>query len=230
MPDMELLRGLGIVLTPGQTEQLQKYQQLLLEWNQRMDLTNVPEEDITLRHFADSLRPLALGLIRIPASLIDVGSGAGFPGLPLAIAQPGLSVTLLETQRKRCGFLEAVVEGLQLKNVQVVWGRAEDLAHSRLREQFDYAAARAVAPLPVLAEYLLPFVKLKGRVLCWKGPGILEEQPAGERASKLLGGELADLVDLGLPGRDSMIQIIRKLSKTPGQYPRKAGTPTKNPL
>lgn len=230
MVDINLLSSLDIRLNSRQTEQLTLYRQLLLEWNQRMDLTKVPEDEISLRHFADSLRPYALGLLKRKGSLIDVGTGAGLPGVPLAIAMPELQVTLLETQRKRCDFLHAVVEHVQLPHVQVIWGRAEDLGRGALREQFDYACARALASLPVLAEYLLPFVKLGGQALCWKGPGVLEEQASGERAARILGGKLGRLISLDLPGRDSLLQTLEKISPTPEQYPRKAGTPSRNPL
>lgn len=230
MIDFDLLRSLGLMLPARQQEQLVHYARLLLEWNQKMDLTNVPADELTLRHFADSLMPISLGLVLNGKSLVDVGSGAGFPGLPLAIVCPDSRVTLLESQRKRCTFLQAVIEELHLSRVQVVWGRAEDLGHGPLRENFDYAVARALAPLPVLAEYLLPFVRPGGQALCWKGPAVVDEQAQGQGAAKKLGGSLGPLVTLGLPGRESFIQVLDKQKKTLALYPRKAGTPAKSPL
>ena len=159
--DLRALLAQGnIVLTDEAQERLLAYHRLLLEWNARMDLTNVPEEEMALRHYADSLLPLARKeWFPDGARLIDVGTGAGFPGMPLAIARPDLKVTLLDSQRKRCDFLSAVCDELKLPNVTVLHARAEDGARGALREQMDVAVARAVAPLNVLAEYLLPYVR-----------------------------------------------------------------------
>ena len=156
-----------IVLDAASEEQLAAYHAMLLEWNRHMDLTNVPEEEMALRHYADSLLPL-MQKKWFPdgARLIDVGSGAGFPGMPLAIARPDMNVTLLDAQRKRCDFLQAVADKLELKNVTVIHGRAEEAARSRLRETMDIAVARAVAPMNVLCEYLLPFVRIAALQLC----------------------------------------------------------------
>lgn len=185
---------------------------------------------MTLRHYADSL--LVLNAVQLPKNihLIDVGTGAGFPGLPLAIAREDIKVTLLESKQKRCAFLQEVIDALGLKNARVICARAEDEAFSANREMYDIATARAVASLSTLAEYLLPYVRLGGRALCWKGPAVMEEQAAGQKAAKLLGGKLGDLIDLGLPGRSSYIQVIKKFSETSKKYPRKAGTPTSKPL
>ena len=230
MLDWETLGALGIRLPDQQAGQLDTFHQMLLEKNQRMDLTNVPPEDMAIRHYADSLLILHTGLLEPGAKLIDVGSGAGFPGLPLAIARPDLGVTLLESKQKRCAFLMEVLTRLQLGNVQVLCGRAEDLAVSPRRESFDHALARAVAPLNELAEYLLPYVRVGGSALCWKGPAVLQEQAAGQAAARLLGGEIGELVNLGIPGRSHFIQVIKKTRATPTKYPRKAGTPAKDPL
>ena len=162
--------------------------------------------------------------------MIDVGTGAGFPGMPLAIARPDLKVTLLDSQRKRCDFLSAVCDELKLPNVTVLHARAEDGARGALREQMDVAVARAVAPLNVLAEYLLPYVRVGGRMLCWKGPAVREEMAAGERACKMLGGQAEGLYRLPIEGREHYVHSAIKISATARRYPRKSGTPSKDPL
>ncbi len=230
MLDVELLTTLGINLDTEAQARLRAYHGLLLDHNQRMDLTNVPEAEMTIRHYADSLLPICKGLIAPHARIIDVGTGAGFPGLPLAIARPDCEVTLLESKQKRCDFLQTVINTLALKNTALACGRAEDLAKAALRERFDLAVARAVAPLNQLLEYLLPYVKPGGQALCWKGPAVFEEQADGQRAAKILGGELGDLIDLEIPGRSHYIQVVKKTRLTPKKYPRKAGTPGKDPL
>ena len=226
-----ILQNAGIALDEKACGQMEAYHALLLDWNARMDLTNVPEEEMAIRHYGDSLLPLAHAeWFPQGASLIDVGSGAGFPGLPLAIARPDLHVTLLDAQRKRCDFLNAVVEKLVLSNVTVLHARAEDAARTDLRESFDIAAARAVAPLNVLCEYLLPFVGLNGRALCWKGPAVMEELQSGEKAAHILGAKAEPLARLPIAGREHYVQPFLKLKKTLRQYPRKSGTPAKDPL
>lgn len=230
MLDLQILSELGIPLSEQAEAGLQRYHSLLMAHNAWMDLTNVPEEEMPLRHYADSLLASKAGLLPQGASIIDVGSGAGFPGLPLAIARPDLQVSLLESKQKRCVFLQTVVDALQLGNVSVLCGRAEDLARTAHREAYDLAVARAVAPLNLLAEYLLPFVRPGGSALCWKGPAVYEEQAAGQQAAQLLGGSLGELVDLQIAGRSHYIQVIKKRRATPRKYPRKAGTPAKEPL
>ncbi len=224
------LEAFALPLNAAAWEKLENFHAFLLEKNRLMDLTSVPEPDMPVRHYADCLLPLSLGLFPQGSRVIDVGSGAGFPGLPLAIAREDLQVTLLESMQKRCDFLNEAVKLLGLSNVQVIVGRAEDAGRGGLRERFDLALARAVAVLPVLAEYLLPFVKMGGKALCWKGPAILEEIPAGRKAVRLLGGEMGRLADLQIPGRSHYIQVIDKLSPTPPQYPRKAGVPGRKPI
>jgi len=226
-----ILSPAGIVPDAAACERLAAYHALLLDWNSRMDLTNVPEEEMALRHYADSLLPLAREeWFPAGAGLIDVGTGAGFPGLPLAILRPDLRVTLLDAQRKRCDFLQAAAEKLALDNVRVLHSRAEDAARTELREHFDLAVARAVAPLNVLCEYLLPFVREGGRALCWKGPAVREEQADARRAALLLGAREEPLARLPIPEREHYVQPYRKIQKTVRQYPRKSGTPSRNPL
>ena len=235
MADMrKMLLAAGIPLTEESLEKLNTYHEMLLDWNTRMDLTSVSEEHMAVRHFMDSLLPLTQeGLFPEGIRLIDVGTGAGFPGLPLAIARPDLKVTLLEAQGKRCQFLNAVCQALSLSNVEIINDRAEVLGQKEgYREGFDRAVARAVAPLNILCEYLLPFVKEGGAVLCWKGPAVIEEMKDGEAAAQILGGKLGALLEMPLPGMDTrhVVAQIHKIEKTLPQYPRKNGIPAKRPL
>ena len=215
-------------------EKLEIYLRLLLEWNTKMDLTAVEEEeDLLDKHFADSLTVLRTDLVKPGASLVDVGTGAGFPGMVLAMARPDLHVVLMDAQRKRLKFLEAVAAEAGTGNAEILHARAEDAARDRKhREQYDIAAARAVAPLNVLAEYLLPFVKIGGCALCWKGPALKQELEAGRRAAHLLGGRLEMPVSCAVAGRDweHTILPVRKTERTAAAYPRKAGTPKAKPL
>ena len=215
-------------------EKLEIYLRLLLEWNTKMDLTAVEEEeDLLDKHFADSLTVLRTDLVKPGASLVDVGTGAGFPGMVLAMARPDLHVVLMDAQRKRLKFLETVAAEAGVNNAEILHARAEDAARDRKhREQYDIAAARAVAPLNVLAEYLLPFVKVGGCALCWKGPALKQELEAGRRAAHLLGGRLEMPVSCAVAGRDweHTILPVRKTERTAAAYPRKAGTPKAKPL
>ena len=224
------LEGFSLPLDEAAWDRLERFHAFLLAQNQLMDLTQVPQEEMPLRHYADSLLALNQGLFPAGCRVIDVGSGAGFPGLPLAIARGDMQVVLLESMRKRSDFLREAIMKLGLKNTQVVTGRAEEEGRGALRESFDLALARAVAQLPVLAEYLLPFVKPGGRALCWKGPAVREEILAGNKACALLGGRLGDLIDLKIPGRSHYIQVMDKVIRTPKGYPRKTGVPAKKPL
>ena len=205
---------------------------MLIDWNGRMDLTSVPPEDMPEKHFLDSLLPLTRAeLFTADCSLIDVGTGAGFPGLALAAARPDCRVTLLEAMQKRCQFLQAVCDDLGLSNVRVIQNRAEIAGQDgTLREQYDRAVARAVAPLNVLCEYLLPFVKPGGMALCWKGPAAEEELPNGSFAAQQLGGEMGEIIELFCHDTRHVIVPVKKITQTLPQYPRKNGIPAKRPL
>ena len=217
-------------------ERIARYHALLADWNTRMNLTGDTDFDMSIdRHYTDSLAPLRYEeLFPQNASLIDVGSGAGFPGLPLAIARPDLQVTLLDSLMKRIHFLSAVVEELGLANVRLVHARAEDGGRDpRLRETFEIAVARAVAPLPVLCELLLPFVAVGGRMVCYKGPSAAEELEAGEKAAKIVGAGKIQTLPVVLPSQPDWQHCVitcEKKVKTVRQYPRKAGTPSRDPL
>lgn len=215
-------------------EKLYVYLQLLNEWNNRMDLTAVNDDEETLdKHFIDSLTVIKTNLIRGNTRMIDVGTGAGFPGMVLAMACPDLQVTLMDSQQKRLTFLEAVGKTTDTGNIILVHARAEDGAREKgMREQFDIAAARALAPMNVLCEYLLPYVAVGGYALCWKGPALRTEMESGRRAAHLLGGKVEMPVSCSVFGRDweHMIMPVRKVQNTPVQFPRKAGIPKSKPL
>ena len=213
-------------------EKFDKYLELLQEWNNKINLTAITDKDgIELKHFYDSLT--ISEYIKSNSSLIDVGTGAGFPGIPLKIKDESIKLTLLDSLNKRLLFLEEVEKELKLENVENVHGRAEDIGQDKkYREKFDYATSRAVARLSVLVEYLLPFVKLGGYCICMKGPNIEEELKDAEKAIKILGGEIEKIDNFKLENDENErnIIIIKKIKNTPKQYPRKAGIPTKEPI
>ena len=205
--------------------------QLLLEWNEKINLTTIVEpEQIIVKHFLDSLT--IKKYIEDEKNIIDVGTGAGFPGMPLAIEKNN-NVTLLDSLNKRINFLNDVKEKIGLENVVTVHSRAEDAAKDKkYRECFDYAVSRAVAPMNVLLEYLLPFVKVGGKVICMKGPNVKEEMDNSEKVAKILGGKIEKVEELEIPEIDMKrtVVIVKKIEKTSSKYPRKAGTPSKEPL
>ena len=229
----------GLKLERAQLSSFHRYAELLRDWNTRINLTAIiDDEGIAIRHFLDSLTLLptveqeSKRTGRQNLSLIDVGTGAGFPGLPLKIARPDIQLTLLDSLQKRLSFLDAVIADLSLSGVVTVKDRAEDAAHkSGLRERFDMATARAVAALPVLAEYVLPFVKIGGLMIAMKGQKQEEINEAGQ-AIRLLGGQLEAVQEFTLPGGDMnrTLVLIRKTRPTPARYPRKAGLPERRPL
>ena len=226
----QLLEKNGLFIDDAAIERLEKYLELLIEWNRQMDLTSVPDEEMAERHFVDSLLPLTIeNLFPESCTLIDVGTGAGFPGLVLAAVRPDMQVTLLEAQQKRCTFLKTVCDALQLKNVTIIHDRAETLGKNDAhREMYIRAVARAVAPMNVLCEYLLPFVQPGGMAVCWKGPQVEQEKPDGNAAARKLGG--SDIVVLPVQQGGHVVACVKKTDKTRPQYPRKNGIPTKRPL
>ena len=227
------LERLGVAADGVTLDRLARYHALVTEWNARIDLTAVldPEEMVD-RHYLDSAAPLALDLIPQGARVIDVGTGAGLPGIPLCILRPDLRVTLLDAQRKRVTFLQAAIKALDLP-AQAVHMRAEDAARDEAhREAYDVAVSRAVAATPTLLELTLPFVRVGGRAIAWKGPGLQAELEQARRAAHLLGGALEGVLDAPVPGRDwqHVLLVCAKRQKTARQYPRRAGLPGKNPL
>ena len=228
----ESLKELNIELSEKQLNQFYNYMNILIEWNKVMNLTNITEtEEIIQKHFVDSLT--ILKSIKENDSIIDVGTGAGFPGIPIKIAFPETKITLLDSLNKRIKFLEEVINKLELKNIETIHGRAEEVAHNKkYREKYDIAIARAVAPLNVLSEYLLPFVKIGGYAICMKGVKGKEEAEEGKNAIKILGGKITNSREFNLPNTEMARTIIQieKIKNTEKKYPRKAGTPTKMPL
>lgn len=230
----EDLCQLGITLTDRQVEQFLQYYEMLAEWNQMMNLTAITEyRDVMKKHFVDSLSLVKACDLQNGLSLMDVGTGAGFPGLALKIAFPGLKVTLLDSLNKRILFLNAVIDKLELSDVEAVHGRAEDQAKpGRLREVYDICVSRAVANLSVLSEYCLPFVRVGGVFVSYKSEKIFQELTDAKDAIKILGGKVKDQIEFMLPDSDfyRSLVVIEKHHSTPVKYPRKAGLPAREPL
>lgn len=228
------LEALGITLTENQIEQFLTYYEMLVEWNGFMNLTAITEYDeVMKKHFIDSISLIKAYDITKNVSVIDVGTGAGFPGLALKIAYPNLKVTLLDSLNKRIQFLNEVIEKLCLTGVETIHGRAEDFAKpGKLREKFDLCVSRAVANLSTLSEYCLPFVKVGGQFISYKSEKITEEMTAAENAIRILGGKVVNQVEFQLPDSDIYrnLFVIEKMKETPKKYPRKAGLPSKEPL
>jgi len=224
---------LNLELTLQQLAAFQTYADELVRRNQEFNLTGITNEaGIQTKHFLDSLSILAV-LPAGPARVIDVGTGAGFPGLPLKIVRPELALTLVEATGKKADFCAAMVVKLGLKDVTVLKARAEDVGqHPAQREQYDWAVARAVAELPVLAEYLLPLARLGGHALAQKGPAAPAEAQAAAKALARLGGELEQIVPVELLGLEDQryLVILKKIAPTPAAYPRRAGMQSKRPL
>ena len=223
---------IGYTLQEEQLEQFFTYKELLIEWNQKMNLTAIEqEEDIITKHFIDSLSTASY--IPDTAKVIDIGTGAGFPGIPLKILKKDLSITLLDSLNKRITFLEEVIRNLSLENIQAVHARAEELAHKEeYREQYDIAVSRAVAPMHTLLEYMLPYVKIGGKCICMKGPNLQEESKDLQNCLETLGGKIEKIEEIVLPETEIKrnIMLIKKENKTPKKYPRNPGMPSKKPL
>lgn len=228
------LDALGVSLTGKQIEQFLRYYEILIEKNKVMNLTAITEyEDVLKKHFVDSVSIVKAMDFSGVLSVIDVGTGAGFPGLALKLAFPELKMTLLDSLNKRIHFLNEVIEELGVDGVETVHGRAEDYAKpGKLREQYDLCVSRAVANLSTLCEYCLPFVKIDGLFVSYKSEKISEELAAAKGAVSVLGGYIEKQVEFMLPDSDSYrnLVLIRKKKETPVKYPRKAGIPGKEPL
>lgn len=233
--------AMGISLEKRQVCQFYDYYKLLIEWNEKINLTSITEfEDVFIKHFIDSISFVkAFDSFENcknecnGKSLCDVGTGAGFPGIPVKILLPELKVTLFDSLDKRINFLREVIDKLELKDIEAIHGRVEDLSRDeKYRESFDMATARAVANLPVLLEYTLPFVKVGGKLISFKSEKASDEINMSSNALNVLGGEINRSIDFYLPETDlhRVIIIADKKNETPTKYPRKAGTPSKKPL
>ena len=230
----EALTLFGIRLNQKQIAALQIYTHELLDWNRKFNLTAIRDEaGIHTKHFLDSFSCVLAWKNTPPTSLIDIGTGAGFPGLPLKILYPRLQLTLVESVGKKANFCRHVVETLTLSDVEVLHIRAEDVGQlAAHREKYDWAVARAVAKLPVLAEYLLPLVQVGGSMLAQKGESGPAEAHAAEKVIKLMGGHIRQLLPVTLPGvvEERYLVLVDKVASTPPGYPRKPGIPSKTPL
>ena len=223
---------LQINITDAQIFKFYTYMNQLLEWNEKINLTAITTpKDVIIKHFIDSMT--INKYIKPNTKLIDIGTGAGFPGVLIKIIRDDSNITLMDSLNKRINFLNEVIEKNELKNINTIHARAEELARNKqYREQYDIATSRAVAPLNVLLEYMLPFVKIGGYCICMKGSNIDSEITNSQKALKLLNGEIETIDTFNLPGTDygRNIILIRKTGNTPTKYPRKAGTPAKEPI
>lgn len=225
-------KEISIEFSNIQIERFYKYMNLLIEWNKKINLTAITEpKEIIIKHFIDSLT--VLKDIKGKNTLVDVGTGAGFPGIPLKIMDEEIKITLLDSLNKRINFLNEVINQLDLKNIETIHSRVEDAGkNKKYRERFDIATARAVANLATLSEYMLPLVKVGGKSICMKGSEVSEELQNSKKAISILGGEIENIDNFQLPKSDMMrnIVIIKKVKNTPNKYPRKPGTPSKEPI
>ena len=225
-------KEINIVFTEEQLQKFYQYMNLLIEWNEKINLTAIVEpKEIILKHFIDSLT--IIKYIEPNKSVIDIGTGAGFPGIPVKIMREDLDITLLDSLNKRIHFLNEVIQKLELKNITAIHARIEEFAKNKqYRETFDVATSRAVANLTTLSEYMLPMVDLKGMAICMKGSEINEEISKSKNSIKLLGGKIDKIEEFTLPKSDNRrnLILIQKERQTPGKYPRKPGIPSKEPL
>ena len=229
-----LLAEQNINLTNQQKTQFERYFELLVEWNQKINLTAITEkEEVYLKHFYDSIAPILQGLIENQEiKLLDIGAGAGFPSLPMKILYPQLDVTIIDSLNKRINFLQLLAEELDLEGVHFYHGRAEDFAQDKkFRAQFDIVTARAVARMQVLSELTIPYLKVGGKLLALKASNAPEELTESKNALNLLFSKVEDNISYTLPNGDPRyITVVEKKKETPNKYPRKAGMPNKRPL
>lgn len=227
-------KQLNIELDKNSLDSFQLYKKMLKEWNEIINITAITDDvEIDIKHFLDSLTPFITNLFDGSKSIIDVGTGGGFPGIPLKIINKNLEVCLLDSLNKRIRFLNNVIDTLKLEQIQAIHGRAEELSRkNEFREQFDICISRAVASLNTLSEYCLPFVKNGGFFIAMKGPDVEEELKLSERAIEILGGKISKIQRIRIPlsDIDHSLVVIEKIKQTSTKYPRGGGKPKKNPL
>ena len=225
-------KKIDIVFNEKQIEQFYKYMKLLIEWNEKINLTAITDEnEIILKHFIDSLT--IAKYIPNNVSFADVGTGAGFPGIPIKIYREDVNVILVDSLNKRINFLNEVISELSLENIESIHSRVEEFGkNKKYREKFDIVTARAVANLSVLSEYLIPLVDIDGKCICMKGSEVQEELNESKNAINILGGKVEKIESFELPDSDMRrnVVIISKIRNTPSKYPRKPGTPAKEPI
>lgn len=230
----EYAKSMNLTIDEDKIKKFYLYMQLLIEWNEKINLTAITEdEEFIKKHFIDCIKAFKSKAIAEAHTIIDVGTGAGFPGIPIAIMHPTAKITLLDSLNKRINFLNLVIKELGLTNVTTIHSRAEDGARNpELREKFDVATSRAVANMAVLSEFCMPYVKKNGHFVALKGPAIEEELENGKAAIKILGGELKNIIEVSIEGTDLRHNIVEvlKVRECNKKYPRKAGTVNKNPL
>lgn len=230
----EAILEMGLECSDEQVSKLNKYMQGILEWNEKVNLTRITEpEEFLVKHYLDSLVCCRRDEFLKAKKIIDVGTGAGFPGIPLAIMSPDKQFVLMDSLNKRLKIIDELCLDAGITNVQTVHARAEELARNKQhREKYDLCVSRAVANMAVLAEYCLPFIKVGGCLMAYKGPEAAEEATAAEKAFKLLGGEIQEIYEAKLDqyGISHNILIVKKIKNTASKFPRKAGMPTKEPL
>lgn len=226
------LKELNIELTDLQLDQFIKYYEMLVEKNKVMNLTAITDfDEVIEKHFLDSLSLIKVKDLHTRTNVLDLGTGAGFPGIPLKIAFPELHITLMDSLNKRILFLQDVIDELGLENIEAIHGRAEEAAKNKNhREQYDLCVSRAVANISTLCEYCLPFIKVGGEFISYKSGNIDEELESAKKGIKILGGKTKEVFKFDLNKQGRSFVIIDKIDKTPKAYPRKAGTPSKNPL
>ena len=228
----ESFEKLNIPFDNSVIEMFEQYRDGILEWNKKINITAITDrEEFISKHFVDSVLSYNFREYIDADSIIDIGTGAGFPGIPLAIVSPDKKFVLADSLNKRLKVINELASKIGIDNIETVHGRAEELARNKkYREAFDLCISRAVANLAVLCEYCLPFIKVGGHLLAYKGPDAEEEVKMAEKAIKILGGKLIEIVSVDLDGYDHNIVVIEKINKTPSKYPRKAGTPGKEPI
>ena len=224
----------GLIFDETMYNNFIQYKALIKEWNEKINLTAITEdEEIIKKHFIDSIKVFEYPYVKEATKIIDIGTGGGFPGIPMKIVKPKSSMVLLDSLNKRINFLNEVIDKLELKDIKTIHGRAEDFAQkAEYREEFDLAVSRAVANLTVLLELCLPFVKVGGYFVALKGPAIEDEIKDSKVALKVLGGHIQEIIEVNIAGSDLKhnLLVIKKIKDTPKKYPRKAGTANKNPI